>query len=364
MKSRTNAHSADRDSDDAGGPRFVPLEETIQMHENVNDVTDGDNDATATRQAHLPASSEGSSIQQQIFEHLPFVAKLDAKKVISGMVFSLMFLFVWDALFAPPEYRILKPHFAQNFLTWVQANPAQGVVWMLIFLSVSVVFMVPIGTPLTLGCGYIYKGAYGWKIGVLIATVVSMAGSALGAVACFLMGRYLMRDTVRKWIRKYPLFDAIDVAAAEHGLRIMAMLYLTPILPLGPVSYMCGTTSMALSHFIIAKVAALPLMMLYVFIGASTGTLISKGKPGGEVMGDEQVKSIEENQTLIISGILLSFVTIACITHFIKKELNKILDRQKRQQKEASSESSNDADEATVELGKTSTAPRQRKQLN
>ncbi|NJK53074.1 MAG: hypothetical protein HC936_10140 [Leptolyngbyaceae cyanobacterium SU_3_3] len=71
--------------------------------------------------------------------------------------------------------------------------------------------MIPIGTPITLGCGYIYKGLYGWKLGVLIATIVSMGGSALGAVTCFLLGRYLMRDQVRLWIKKYPLFDAIDI---------------------------------------------------------------------------------------------------------------------------------------------------------
>ena len=99
----------------------------------------------------------------------------------------------------------------------------------------------------------------------------------------------------------------------------MAMLYLTPILPLGPVSYMCGTTSMALRSFVIAKIASLPLMLLYVFIGASTGALISK--PGSNAA---QVKNIEENETLIISGIVLSFVMIGCITHYIKKELNKV----------------------------------------
>jgi len=97
----------------------------------------------------------------------------------------------------------------------------------------------------------------------------------------------------------------------------MAMLYLTPILPLGPVSYMCGTTSMTLSSFVLAKVAALPLMTLYVFIGASTGSLIGKG-------AEAQVKEIEENQVLIVSGIVLSFVMIACITRSVKKELNKV----------------------------------------
>lgn len=97
----------------------------------------------------------------------------------------------------------------------------------------------------------------------------------------------------------------------------MAMLYLTPILPLGPVSYMCGTTSMKLSSFVLAKVAATPLMMLYVFIGASTGSLVSKD-------ANAQIKEIEENEYLIVSGIALSFIMIACITKHVKKELNTV----------------------------------------
>jgi len=97
----------------------------------------------------------------------------------------------------------------------------------------------------------------------------------------------------------------------------MAMLYLTPVLPLGPVSYMCGTTSMALSSFAMAKVASLPLMILYVFIGASTGTLLSD--PSGS-----EAKKIEENKTLIVMGILLSAVMITCISHYIRKELDKV----------------------------------------
>lgn len=96
----------------------------------------------------------------------------------------------------------------------------------------------------------------------------------------------------------------------------MAMLYMTPVLPLGPVSYMVGTTSMRLSSFAIAKVASLPLMILYVFIGASTGTLLSD--PAGSA------KEIEENKTLIILGILLSAVMITGISHYIRKELDKV----------------------------------------
>jgi uncharacterized membrane protein YdjX (TVP38/TMEM64 family) len=372
LRSPHNQYHVDDDEPDGGssGP-FVPLEETMNLANSKSslDHTLGSSNLNKTATAKSPAllkkgvsptvtgvhknltlssaaaagvpstaavAASATPLQGPQPPLVRILSKLDAKKVISSTVFTLIFLLVWDSVMSSPESRVLQPDFANTFLTWVQAHPSEGLIWILLVMSVAVIFMIPIGTPLTLGCGYIYKGAYGWKIGVLIATCVSMLGSALGAVVCFLLGRYLMRDMVKKWIRKYPIFDAIDIAATEHGLRIMAMLYLTPILPLGPVSYMCGTTSLKLSHFVLAKVAALPLMMLYVLIGASTGTLISTSKSGDTLdkggIPNDQVKSIEENETLIIAGILLSFASIAGITHYIKKELNQILERQKRQQ--------------------------------
>jgi hypothetical protein len=75
-------------------------------------------------------------------------------------------------------------------------------------------------------------------------------------------------------------------------------------------------------------------MLLYVFIGASAGALIGSNQKNNDKddvsSAHDEFKSIEENTTLIVSGILLSFVMIAGITHNIRKELNKILERQEK----------------------------------
>lgn len=320
------------------------------------DATDRKKSSKAQQQQHQLGSTH-----QWLLLHK--CRTLNAKTILSSAIFSFLCCLVFDSLWNPPEKRLFRPDLSDQFLQWVQHHPAQGLLWILLAMSISVVCMIPIGTPLTLGCGYVYKGAYGWWWGVSIATGVSMVGSAVGAVVCFGLGRTLLRDFVRRtWLRQYPLFEAIDVAAAQHGLRIMAMLYLTPVLPLGPVAYMCGTTRMALHHFVMAKIAALPLMLLYVFIGASAGTLMGKnGKSGAAASFSSEVKSIEENETLIVSGIVLSFVSIACITHYIRQELNKILEEQKKQM-EGATTASGDEEEGTLELS-ASRAPtrRQRK---
>ncbi len=141
------------------------------------------------------------------------------KQVVLAAVGLLFALIIWECFFVEPENRLIKPDFSDKFLDWVQSNPGWGLGAILLVIAAAVVSLVPIGTPLTLGCGYIYRGVYGWKLGLLVSTVVSMAGSTLGAVICFLLGRYLMRDTVKRWVRNYPMFDAIDIGKPLNNFK-------------------------------------------------------------------------------------------------------------------------------------------------
>ena len=185
----TLSGDSDQEVTGSGNPPFLPLEATTDV----------------------PPPAAVVFLQNVQERAKKFAKGCNGKKAVSTIMFMVIGLVIWDAVFTDPEDRFLKPDFADTFLRWVQLNPAQGIFAFLIVIATAVVLMIPIGTPLTLGCGYIYKAAYGWTWGLTLATVVSMGGSAIGAVACFLLGRYLMRDQVRLWIRKYPLFDAIDV---------------------------------------------------------------------------------------------------------------------------------------------------------
>ncbi len=216
-----------------------------------------------------------------------------------------------------------------------------------------------------------------------MATVTTIAGSLFGSCTCFLLGRYILRSRIRIWGRKkYPFFDAMDGAISENGFKIMCLLYLTPILPLGPVSYMVGTTSMSIGKFAAAKVAAVPIVMMYCFIGASTDTFFGNGdvvdensissssslgvgnsveeagggsgesdsissgggdgigvpKPfangvmdvgAGSVVGGGVVDE-STHRKMVLFGLILSFISMSLVSHFVKKELYKIFDQQKR----------------------------------
>jgi len=266
------------------------------------------------------------------------------KPIIITITSLLALCLIYDTIHSPPDKRLLGTHAIHAFLLWVKEHPGTGAAAFIFVYGLCVIFLLP-GTPLTLGGGYIYKLAYGWVGGVFMATFTSMAGSLFGSCSCFILGRYIMRNQVRKWGRKYPLFDAIDIAVSDNGFKIMCLLYLTPILPLGPVSYMIGTTSMPLVKFAMAKIGALPLMLLYVLIGASTDTFFSHddvntkdGKDassGVEGGGDSSSKKMgvdeETHRKMVLFGLILSIISMSLVSHFVKKELYKIFDKQKKE---------------------------------
>lgn len=264
------------------------------------------------------------------------------KRIIMIFMAIMILIIIHDTKHSSPEKRLFGAHRIEKFLLWVKENPGNGAAAFVLVYGICVVLLLP-GTPLTLGGGYVYKVTYGLAGGVTISTLLSLAGSLIGSCTCFILGRYIMRERVRKWGRKYPLFDSIDIAVSDNGFKIMCLLYLTPILPLGPVAYMCGTTSMPLFSFAAAKIGAAPLTLLYAFIGASTDTFFgsSSTEGGGDDVGSEgdttkgaihQKMGMDEetHKKMVLFGLVLSILSMSLVSHVVKKELYKIFDKQKK----------------------------------
>ena len=137
-------------------------------------------------------------------------------------------------------------------------------------------------------------------------------------------------------------------AISENAFRIMSLLHLTPIVPFGPVSYMTGgLTSIPLVPFALANTASMPLLILYVFLGASAGRLLrtqNRNENGGNSIVLENGNDVhseiiegkightEDDQQLwlVLLGICMSTFSIFFISYSVKKELKKIFDKQER----------------------------------
>merc|ERR1711933_438057 len=190
-----------------------------------------------------------------------------------------------------------------------------------------------------LGAGFVFSAALdslGW--GVLLGTGAVWVGASLGAIAAFLLGRYLFRDGfVGRLTEKFTIFKALDNALMDKGLRIMVLLRLSPIVPFNALNYIAGVTGVQLWHYVVACVAMLPGTILYVFLGASAGSLAAiSGTMDGDEESEDNGDDMEDptnNKVVTISvvvvGVVFGILAIAVTSYYAKQELNKVLEEEK-----------------------------------
>jgi uncharacterized membrane protein YdjX (TVP38/TMEM64 family) len=178
------------------------------------------------------------------------------------------------------------------------------------------------GSILTLGAGFVFANAFGLGPGVLLGTISVFVGASAGAICSFLIGRFLLREWVTGLTRKYAIFEALDIAFEEKGFRIMALLRLSPIIPFNAINYIAGVTAISFWAYVWALLAILPGTILYIFLGASAGSLADSSNS-------------DANSTLtivvIIVGIVLGIIAVAITSYYAKTELNKVVAKRQAQ---------------------------------
>jgi uncharacterized membrane protein YdjX (TVP38/TMEM64 family) len=219
------------------------------------------------------------------------------------------------------------------FLEWIQNNLVAGVFSFVAVYFLATILWVP-GSILTLGAGFVFSSALdslGW--GVLLGSVAVWFGATLGAIAAFLIGRYLFRDVVNeKLTKKYKVFEALDRAFVDQGLKITILCRLSPIIPFNAFNYAMGVTAVKFRDYCIACIAMIPGTLLYVFFGAAAGSLT--GIAGG---GDEDSPSNNRGVTIaiVVVGVVFGIGAIAVIVWYAKKELNKIVEKSEQEQEQS-----------------------------
>lgn len=202
-----------------------------------------------------------------------------------------------------------------TFLAWIEANPIPGFfVFMIVYFAATVLF-VP-GSILTLGAGFVFANAFGLGLGIVLGTLSVFFGASAGAILAFFFGRYLLRDWVKTLTKKYAIFEALDSALEEKGFRIMALLRLSPIIPFNAINYIAGVTAISFRDYLFALIAILPGTTLYVFLGASAGSLADSASSG-----DNSTVTI----IVVVVGAILGIAAIVLTSFYAKKELNRVV---------------------------------------
>jgi len=277
-------------------------------------------------------SSSSSSIGEEEEEYIDVSCCLQrdrawCRKAITGTILLVIICFVViDSIFGRKYIR----HGITIFLEWIKENPGEGVIAFIFVYFIATVFCIP-GSLLTLGSGFVFSASFDGSIiwGVCLGTIAVFIGAFASAIVAFLLSRYLFHDGVRRLSQKYTIFEALDIALAEKGLRIMCLLRLSPITPFVVLNYIAGVSTVRFDSYCLSNFAILPGTIFYVFLGASAGSLT-------DTMNKSNGSSTEDSKTVTIIviavGVTFGISAIALTSYYAKRELNKIVTNQEQQE--------------------------------
>jgi len=146
---------------------------------------------------------------------------------------------------------------------------------------------------------------FGFVNGVISASIAD----TLGAIACFLLGRTLARDRVKKWVSKNPRFASLDHAVGKKGWKILLLTRLSPLVPSSVLNYGFSCTKVNFWQYsFFSWLGMLPIIALYVYLGSFGVSLLKGGLTPGKL-------------TLQIVGIGLAIVAAYYTTRLVQKHL-------------------------------------------
>jgi uncharacterized membrane protein YdjX (TVP38/TMEM64 family) len=151
------------------------------------------------------------------------------------------------------------------FLENLQSLGPWGQVLFVALYVLACVALLP-ASVLTLGAGAVY--------GIGLGFVLVSIASTLGATLAFLLGRGLLREWVRRKCASLPSLAALDAAVARDGLKMVALLRLSPIIPFNLLNFALGLSPIRLRDYVLASwLGMMPGTLLYVYLGSLASTL-------------------------------------------------------------------------------------------
>jgi hypothetical protein len=111
----------------------------------------------------------------------------------------------------------------------------------------------------------------------LEGTLLGSLAGALGSGLAFAIARTTFGRSAAGFVAKRARLDRFERALTERPLRISAMLRLSLVFPIGPVSYALGLTRMPTRAFLITSPLLIPAVLTYAYAGDVARGLLSSG---------------------------------------------------------------------------------------
>lgn len=199
------------------------------------------------------------------------------------------------------------------FARWVRRLGAWGPVAFILTYTVAEIFLIP-ASALTLAAGALFGFAAG--------ATYTFVGAMLGSLAAFVMGRYVVRPLVKRRLQGDPRFAMIDSAASRGGVKLVALLRLSPVLPYTVLNYALGITDVSTRDYVIGTLFILPGTLVYTYYGTVIATLtgLSSGVHRGAAF-----------YVLMVAGVAATVAVIVVIARLANQQLREVERHSSRQ---------------------------------
>lgn len=199
----------------------------------------------------------------------------------------------------------------RSALLWIHAmGVIGGLAFIVLYIGATVAFLP--GSILTLGAGVVF--------GVVLGAVYVFIGATLGAIAAFMVGRYLARGWVSQKIAGNQKFAAIDSAVAKEGFKIVLLTRLSPVFPFNLLNYAFGITGVSLKDYALGSIGMIPGTILYVYIGSLAGDLAQIGSSSSPTNATAQ-------WVIRIVGLIATVAVTVYVTRIARKALDETVSR-------------------------------------
>jgi len=252
--------------------------------------------------------SNNESLEQQRFLQTPM--RLVMRCLVGLMLLSCIIYVIIDFTGDRKIESILL-----NFLEWTHTHIYEGIIAVILCYIIATICFIP-GSLLSFGTGFaIGSSVDNTFMGIVLSSTCVFIGAFIGSICSFILGRYLFRDFVLQLAFSYPIFQAIERALENNGLKIMVLLRLSPLIPYNALDYISGVTSISLRDYTIALLGMLPGIIMLCSIGATASGLSDRTFS----TSNTTIKIMT-----IVSGLLFGGCGVFMASYYSKLELDRV----------------------------------------
>lgn len=208
--------------------------------------------------------------------HTPAPAKRAASPLL-GLIASVVFVMLLLAilLYFGVHYYII------DLLHWVDAQGIWGPVLLVLLMALVVVLVLP-GVLLTTGAGFVF--------GVVEGSVYIVLGTTLGALAAFLIARYLFGPYAVDFVRRRNRLRLINEEMSANGWKIVLLTRLIPFFPGKLSNYFFGLTRFSWQGYLVGSlIGFIPFSVHNVYLGSIAADVTTLGLRNTERTGFEWI---------------------------------------------------------------------------